>query len=313
MIESTPGIVVTYFPAGDFAARLAGIVRETSSVIVADNTTDAHARENVRRITAEAGAEWLPQDGNRGTGGGLNAGFALLADRGHATAVAFDQDSIPGPGCIAALRKAAGERPRTAVVGSNWRDAARPEVPSRHLVGGAGFRPWFRRAAAEVDLDDVAFVISSGSLFDLVAWRELGGFREDLFLDLVDTEYCLRARAAGWRVRVAADAVLQHNRGAKQPVRRFGRTWWPAFMPPERVRLVVRNRVWLILRHGWTRWPWTAFEMTHTAFLLFSAIVLENNRRAKTTAVLLGLLDGMRCRLGPPPKRAEENDARPAM
>jgi hypothetical protein len=99
---------------------------------------------------------------------------------------------------------------------------------------------------------------------------------------------------------VAAGAVLLHRRGAKVAVRRFGRTWWPAFMPPMRVRLVVRNRVWSLLRHGWTRWPWALFETTHTAFMFFSAVFLEKHTWAKLGAMTRGALDGVCGRLGPP-------------
>jgi rhamnosyltransferase len=185
-------------------------------------------------------------------------------------------------------------------VGSNWRDEGGPDAPVRHLIHGSGCRPWFRRVAADADLDGVAFVITSGSLFRVATWNELRGFREDLFLDLVDTEYCLRAGAAGWGVSVAANAHLRHRRGEKRAVRWCGRTWWPAHVPPFRIRLIVRNRVWLLWHYGWIRWPWALFEITHTAFMFFSAICLEDATTPKVHAFVQGLWDGLRGRLGPP-------------
>jgi len=299
MPEAIAGVVITYFPDDGFAGRLAVIAREVSPVLVIDNTDEPAAREAVRRVALEAGALWFPQPNNRGTAGALNAAFSWLIGHGHSGVVTFDQDSTPEAGLARELQKCADQNRKAAVIGSNWCDEARPDAPSLHVIGRRSI-PWFRRVRADDDLAHVAFVITSGSYFSLEAWRGLGPFAESLFLDLVDTEYCLRAAAAGWDVLVAAGAHLRHRRGAKTAVRRFGRTWWPANMSSDRIHLLIRNRTWMIKEYGSAHASWASFELAHAAFIIFSAFFLERDGGTKVRAFLRGLDDGLHNRLGPP-------------
>lgn len=295
---SIPAVVVTYHPDAGFGARLAAISRVAAPVLVVDNSTDFAARATVAAAAAEHRADYRPQAANRGIGAALNAAFAELAAAGFAAALAFDQDSVPAPDLAAALAAVHTTLPRCAAVGANWTDAARPDEPSRHLQRHPTWRSAFTRTVAERDLTGVLCVITSGTLFDLRAWRSLGGFAEDLQLDLVDSEYCLRARAAGFEIAVAAAAKLAHRRGAKRAVRRFGRTWWPAFMPPARVRLLFHNRL-LVLRNLGRRYPpWAAFECAFALKIIAEICLLEDQTAAKLAACARGTWEGL---LGRPP------------
>lgn len=310
MAEKLPGILVTYFPDGAIDGRLTALRREVEPLVVVDNTDEPEARETLRRLVVETGAVWLPQSTNRGTAGALNAAFSRLVADGFDATIVFDQDSTPEAGLASALRRCALGRPRVAVIGSNWRDEARPEAPSRHVLRGR-----LTRQVARADLDGVAFVIASGSWFSLTAWCEIGPFDEGLFLDLVDTEYCLRAARKGWVLRIAAGARLLHRRGAKVAVSWCGRTWWPANMPPARLHLLARNRVSVLRRYGLREPRWVCFEGMYTAYLLFCALALEDATGAKLRAMMKGFWDGLLGRLGPPewasPVRPSEDESKP--
>ncbi len=219
MPERTPGIIVTYFPDPDLEIRLAAIAREISPVLVVDNTANAAMSDRLAAACERCGCRLLLNRSNLGIAAALNRGFGELEQLGFIWAVAFDQDSTPEPGLVGGLmecaRRICPARP-PAVVGANWRDEARPNQPSLHLRPHPACRLLFERVPARDDLDDVTCVINSGSLFHLPTWRALGGFDESLFLDLVDTDYCLRARQAGHRIGVASRACLRHRRGSKR-------------------------------------------------------------------------------------------------
>lgn len=285
-------VVVTYFPDSEFPSRLAAILREIPACIVVDNTTDPTVRANLAALCTRLDCEFLAQPDNTGLGTALNAGFAIHAARGAREVVAFDQDSTPQPGFASALLNTRRAVKGLGVIGANWQDQGRPGSPSLHLRRHL-LPPFFRRSAARTDLFDVTCVITSGTLFDVALWRELGGFDTGLFLDLVDTDFCLRTRAAGRAVGVSATARLAHRRGAKQPIRRLGRTWWPAFMPPLRLRYVARNRIHLLTRHGLREPHWAAFELCFAAKLIVDILLLENDSLAKIAASLRGTWDGL--------------------
>jgi rhamnosyltransferase len=294
MSERIPGVIVTYFPDAEFEARLGAIAREVWPVLVVDNTASAAMSDRLVAICGRCGCRLLLNPSNLGIAAALNRGFGELEQLGCAWAVAFDQDSTPEPGLADRLaecaRRLANGRP--AVIGANWRDEGRPDHPSLHLQPHPSCHLLFRRVPADDDIGDVTCVIASGSLFHLPTWRALGGFDESLFLDLVDAEYCLRARHAGRAIGVAAHAHLRHNRGSKRPVRLLGITWWPAFMPPTRLFGLFRNRVLLIRRYLWQRPHWVAFELAYACKVLAEILFLEDHKGAKLGACLGGTWSG---------------------
>jgi rhamnosyltransferase len=56
-------------------------------------------------------------------------------------------------------------------------------------------------------------LITSGSIVNLSLLEKLGGFDESLFIDYVDTEYCLRVMKAGYGVRKFKNISLNHSIG----------------------------------------------------------------------------------------------------
>ncbi len=287
------GVVVTYHPDAGFEARLQAMRTEANPLVVIDNTATPATRERLRRACAESGCELIENEDNLGLAGALNRAFRQLDARGCEAVLAFDQDSTPEPGLASALGALLAADPGCAIVGSNWHDEARPRVRARHLRPHAVVPGLFARHAASHDLHDVTCVITSGTLFRVAVWRELGGFDEALFVDLVDTEFCLRARTAGHVIAVAARARLAHRRGAKAPVRRLGRTWWPAFMSPLRLRYLFRNRVLVLGRVGWRLPHWCAFECVYAAKVITEIVLLEDRKRAKLAACVQGTWEGL--------------------
>jgi len=288
-------VTVTYEPDSAWPERLSAILAVCPRCIVVDNSVSDEARARVRAVVgAQPSTTLIANPDNPGIGRALNQGCQALFAEGHAWVIAFDQDSAPAAGFVAALQKTTADTAgRVAVVGANWRDRARPDHASRHLQPGPPFGWGFRRTPADQDLTDVLCVITSGSLFSLEAWQQLGGFDESLFLDLVDSDFCLRARAAGWAIAVSAQAKLEHSRGAKRPVPFLGRTFYPAFMPPGRLYGLSLNRLQLIQRHGSQAPGWVAYELVYAAKLAADILFLEDRKAAKLAACLRGTAHGL--------------------
>jgi rhamnosyltransferase len=295
-------VTITHEPDSAWPERLRAVLNLCARCIVVDNSFTPEARAFVHTtVAASPGAELIANPDNAGLGRALNQGFRVLHAAGHAWVIAFDQDSMPQPMLPSALlATAASSTQPVAVVGANWRDINRPGHISRHLRAAAPFGCGFCRMPATRDLADIICVITSGSLFSLAAWEQLGGFDEGLFVDLVDTDYCLRAHRAGWMIAVSASAALDHQRGAKRPVRFLGRTFYPSFIPPARLHGLSRNRVRLFRRHGGREPAWMAYELVYAAKLLADIIFLEDQKTARLAACLRGSWDGLMARVPAP-------------
>lgn len=63
--------------------------------------------------------------------------------------------------------------------------------------------------------EEVSFIISSGSIISRTALDLVGDMDERLFIDYVDTEWCLRARSKNLKVFVTSNVVMTHAIGDK--------------------------------------------------------------------------------------------------
>ncbi|MHA7847601.1 glycosyltransferase family 2 protein [Serratia sp. D1N4] len=62
---------------------------------------------------------------------------------------------------------------------------------------------------------EVTMIISSGSLIPISVLDDVGNMNETLFIDYVDTEWCLRAVSKGYKLYVATSATMAHTIGDK--------------------------------------------------------------------------------------------------
>ncbi len=148
-------------------------------------------------------------------------------------------------------------------------------------------------------MDDVTIVITSGALTNLQVWEKLGGFRDDFFIDYVDTEYCLRAKRAGYKILVSAGAKLYHRLGDKREVKRLGLTLKPTFHSPLRLYYVARNRVPMVREYALEFPHWFLFDVVAGAYNTLRILLTEDKRLQKLGATVQGTWDGLLGRMGP--------------
>jgi GT2 family glycosyltransferase len=206
-------IVVTYNSRAYLAACLASIERELGpqdELIVVDNgSTDGSAD----LVAACCPLARLIRGANIGYAGGNNQG--ALSARGEFL-VFLNPDTTLAPGALAALLAPLEQPSDVALTAACVVHMHRPTIVNTcgnttHYTGlaycrGAG-QPR-ARYAAPADVDAV-----SGAAFAIrrSVFEELGGFDEQFFMYVEDTDLSWRARLAGYRCRYAADAVVAHD------------------------------------------------------------------------------------------------------
>ncbi len=292
------GVVVTYHPDASVVENLRAVVAECGLVIVVDNGSPP---ETCAKLGAIAGVELLALGSNLGLGVALNRGAERAFSLGRDWIVTFDQDSRPQPEMVTKLWQLHERLPRAALIGP------RLEEPG---FGNSQYRPvcrhtlWpgcFMRPVADHDLADVTMVITSGSLMELASWRQLGGFDEELFIDYVDIDYCLRLRRSGRSVAVASGAILIHHLGRRQPAQLFGRDFRPMHHAAFRHYYMARNRVRMWRRHALAVPHWAVFDLSFALYNYTRVLLFEDQRWAKVKAIVRGTWHGLLGRTGPMP------------
>jgi rhamnosyltransferase len=281
MIASVTAIVVTYEPEpqalGRLLDRLAG---DRIAVMVVDNGS----RFDVAGLVAgrrQAGEQVLPLGANLGIAAAQNRGIEAARATGSEAVILFDQDSLPPPGMVEVLATAL-----EALRSAGLRPAAVGPVPV-----DARLAP--HRAPGAAGPHAVDHLIASGCLIPLAVLDEVGLMREDLFIDYVDIEWCLRAATRGHRCYQVPAARMAHEFGS--PVTVLGRAY--TSHSPMRHYYLFRNTVWL-----WRQasiplgWRFRAAPRV-VARLAFNAVFARPHRE-QWAMMLRGLGDGLAGRLG---------------
>jgi len=302
--DKTCAIIVTYFPDGEFPQRLRMIAAQVAAVIVVDNSADAGISSWLHELSRQGHTSLIENDCNRGIATALNQGLERARQLGFHWAVTLDQDSIAADDMVSRLLASLAsysEPERVALVGANLvhRQVTGAGSRWRWLRPHPGIPLFFQRVGCDDgDRDDVSVIITSGTLMSLPAYRRLGPFRDDFFIDYVDTEYCLRARRNGYRLLVSARAILHHTLGAKREETLLGVTMKPTFHDPQRIYYISRNRIPMLRMYALGFPHWLAFDLVAAGYNLLRILLLEDRKAAKFRAFLLGTLDGLRGRMG---------------
>ena len=165
-----------------------------------------------------------------GVASALNQGFRWALEHGYHKIISFDQDSCPAPGMLPAMLNifsAHNSDGKIAVVAPVIEDTKVKKRARFLRPKGKVFFEWID--CEDSILDNVTAVITSGALYDLKAYQQIGPFRDDFFIDYVDTEYCLRARQNGYKILVACNAFLEHRLGNQKKRFFLGQDHYPTF------------------------------------------------------------------------------------
>jgi rhamnosyltransferase len=288
------GVLVTYHPDAQFPARLAAMRRQLAAVVIVDNGSGGAAQTMLRELAADPAIEVVCEPVNRGVATALNVGLARAAARGFAWALLLDQDSRIDADLLAgllAVYHAFPDRERLAVVGAGFRDFREEPDATEH---GAAPDSW----------EELDYVITSGSLLSLEAFARVGAFRDDFFIDYVDTEYCWRARALGYRIIKTRRHLMTHAIGNPSRHRLLWMTKWTTNHPPDRRYYIARNFTILTREQSRDRPRGFAgrwiFKSLGLVFKLAKRVVLyEDRRREKLFALVQGWYHGARGIAGP--------------
>lgn len=249
-------VIVSYRPDLPALRRmLAALAPQVEKVFIVDNGS-LEVIPQLRAMASPASGqgviELIELGSNQGIAAAHNAGLRQGLSQGLEAMILFDQDSMPAPDLVEQLLRAwhelLAQGQRVAALGPQWLDERSGRRGSFYRVRGGRIRPM--QPAGDTSPIAVDFLISSGTLIPAAAVQALGDMREDLFIDHVDTEWCLRARQAGWGLFGVPRATIVHSLGDASQRIWLGRWREVALHSPDRNYYEVRNTLMLIRTPG---------------------------------------------------------------
>jgi rhamnosyltransferase len=283
--KSVCAVVVTFHPDEMFIERIKILSPQVERLLVIDNTPASHGCSLQEATVWDSHIHLIENHKNMGVASALNQGIAYATRFDFKWILAMDQDTICDSDIVDKLIEVYEHcDPKPAVVGSNYHDAQK----GRLEVCPDPKQLYYDRRT----------VITSGSLIDARLASELGGFREDYFIDQVDHEFCLRARSRGFTVVISSKPTMKHSVGTT------GGAWLPCLgimpnHPPLRKYYIARNTLVTLSEYWYEEPEWCLRRIVRLFLGLLLMATLEKQRIAKVGAFILGVVDGVLRHMGP--------------
>ncbi|RFU45983.1 glycosyltransferase family 2 protein [Paraburkholderia sp. DHOC27] len=295
MSHRSAAVIVTYEPEYKTLSRLISLVApQVRKILIVDNAS-TNSADWQPRLPAEK-CEIIRLASNEGIASALNRGFEHAQKQGDLEFCAlFDQDSAPSSDMIDRLetyQDSLASRGPVAQIGPYFFEHNRnyylPFIESQF-----GF-PRRKRDPGSGTWTTADYLISSGALVSMAALKAVGPMDEGLFIDYVDIEWGLRARAAGYQSYGAFDVRMEHRIGeaaleiagvklaVHKPLRRY---------------YYYRNAI-LLCRRRYIPVAWKVNEVIRLGIKFFIFSALSKQRAADFAMMSKGIQDGLRGKTG---------------
>lgn len=274
------GVVVIYNPSDNILNSIASYNNFVEELYVIDNSENKNV-ELVNKIKSQfKNIVYVANPSNLGIAKALNMGAELAVKKGYSWLLTMDQDSFVNSDMIRILCEFIehNENQRIGMV-SPFHLCVEKDKPSTEEIN-----------------QKVLTTMTSGSILNLKAYKEIGPFIDEFFIDCVDTEYCLRLNKNNYRVFKLHNAVMKHSLGrAKTHNFLFFKancTHHSAF----RRYYIIRNR-WLVMDMYKSMFPsFILHGLKYTLKELLFVILLEDDKFNKLKCMFKGFVDYLKMR-----------------
>ncbi|XWW48096.1 glycosyltransferase [Fibrella sp. USSR17] len=143
------------------------------------------------------------------------------------------------------------------------------------------------------------YTLTSGNLLNLSAFKEIGPFMNELFIDHVDHEYGFRLNKYGYSVIEIPSIKLEHKLGYSKRVSIGSLTLIKyGTHPPVRLYYFARNGIYLLSKYTYLYPKFVFIYFLEISKRLVKASLLDENRQLRLRMIFRGFRDGIIGRLG---------------
>lgn len=295
--QGVVAIIVTYHPSAQNLERLCiNLSKQVQHIVVVDNGSRDEDLDVLSALTVAVKLEKLHK--NYGIAHAQNKGIEIAKAQYAADyVVLFDQDSSPAPEMvsklIAAYERLSEQNQQVAALGPYYADDRQQQLSPFVKLGLFNLKRINQQNHPSNECE-VEFLIASGSLIPMKVLDQIGLMQSELFIDHVDTEWCFRARAQGYRVYGVFDAQMKHVLG-DQVVQFLRRRF--SVRSPLRNYYLMRNSMWLYQQKSPSlHWKLVDAWRLLVKFVVYSLIVPPRLKHVKM--MLKGIWHGLTKQMG---------------
>lgn len=299
-IETAPcfsnvaAVIVTFHPDIEIKNRVEIIRKQVKELIIIDNNSSKECQKKLDKITVDLDIFLLKNPKNLGIAKALNQAFDFIKFNNPEIKwiLTLDQDTICHDNLVNNLIQAYEDcsyRERVGVIGSNYQEKTTKKILHEKVPGST---TW----------EEVKNLPTSGCLNSVTAYTQVGKFREEFFIDYVDTDYCMRLRSIGYCVLISPIIGMVHPLGyyrASKLHRMLTGNLMVTNYPPIRHYYWSRNGTVLIKENCFRDIRW-ALRQSYYLFIrrLLIIIAFEEQKIKKLSLIAIGIMHGLKGKLG---------------
>ena len=278
--ENLCAVVTTYNPDSNFEERLLQIRKQVADLVIVDNNSNPQVIKLLNEISDKYGIHIIFNSDNLGVATALNQGIRWAKINNYFWVILFDQDSLVSADMVNILcdcYKTFEGREQIGIIGPGYSYDEIIPSPTSNIN----------------EYKEVKSIITSGSLFSISLFDELGPFIDDLFIDFVDIEYCLRARVKGFKVIKLESHLMQHRIGSEKKHRLIWKEIGTSNHPPLRRYYMIRNNIIVVKKYFLIDPKWAINSLFNAIKSTLSVFFFEKQKFRKLRYFALGVVDGL--------------------
>lgn len=208
MMCKVAAIIVSYNPDSNLFDSINLLLNQVEKVIIVDNGSKEKYVKYIKSINEDK-IEIILNKENLGIATALNIGVRKALENGYEWILTMDQDSKASPDMVKKMFNVYNsinreERKDILSIFPNFVDERIQSIEENSNINSYEY----------VDAD-----ITSGNLLRKEVFEKVGFFDDSLFIDLVDTDFCMRLNEKGIKMIKIRDAVLYHSLGESKTIK----------------------------------------------------------------------------------------------
>ena len=184
-----PVVVVLYNPTKENIENISVYKETVDKVYVIDNSDD-----DIQRVKSDNLVEYIKFGKNKGIAAALNEASKRAIREKYKWLLTLDQDSKITSKNIEDMKK---------FINSTKEKNIGLVAPYQDIG--------LEITKSDKDYQDIIEVMTSGSIINLKAYKKIGGFKDWLFIDCVDTDYCMNLHKNNYKVIRLNKVIMKHN------------------------------------------------------------------------------------------------------
>ena len=277
------GVVVLYNPDDNVRTNIDSYINELDILYVVDNSPEPN--DNAKYYKGKK-IKYISNHGNKGIAYALNVGAKEAIKEKSEWLLTMDQDSSFKDDSLSKMIGFLKELKTNNIMSS----ALNLKYDNLGVISALQ-RTRLNKDEKLKGIDYPLVVMTSGNIINLDAYKKVGGFKDWLFIDAVDFEFCLNIKKHKYDIIQYNEAELNHNLGYINEYNFLGKTVYVTNHSAIRRYYITRNRHYLYDLYNEDFLDYCSIELGRTKKELLKIILFEDNKWNKIKAIYKGYKD----------------------